>query len=168
MRRGLTKQFCTLFARLVRKFDRHYKPKAGFDVRMEPQPEACEAVCYLPSQVLLLRMRCRFFDQRGNFLGPGDVHAVARAGNFDHVAFGACSVPAFEVGIDGSVLPRNQRPAGLAFPSGGGDDRLEIFGEVGNLGPRHERGLLGGKIGREVLMKLRGIEGSETVGRLPD
>src|ERR1700710_2950517 len=79
---------------------------------------------------------------------------------------GSCGIPAFEVRVDGSVLCRDQHPARFAPPRRRGDDCFEIFRRVKHLRSRHEGGLLSRQVGCEVLMKLRGIEVSETVCRL--
>src|SRR6266436_4111337 len=75
-------------------------------------------------------------------------------------------IPPFEVGIDGSVLLRYQHPAWFASPRSCGDDRFEIVSGVEHLRSSHERGLFRRQVGCEVLMKLRGVEISETVCRL--
>src|SRR5438477_6324126 len=72
-------------------------------------------------------------------------------------------IPPFEVGIDGSVLPRYQHPARFASPRRCHDHRFEIVHKVEHLRERHESGLLSRQVGCEVLMKLRGVEISETV-----
>jgi hypothetical protein len=91
---------------------------------------------------------------------------VAGTGNFDFVAVRASGVPAFEIGIDGAVCSGDQHPAGFTFPCSGGDDGFEIIAEVEDLGSRHEIGLRGGQVGREIFMKVRRIDVSETIGRL--
>src|SRR6266550_522433 len=75
-------------------------------------------------------------------------------------------IPPFEVGVDGSVLCRYQHPAWFASPSRRGDDCFEIVRCVEHLRSRHESGLLSRQVGCEVLMKLCGVEVSETVCRL--
>src|SRR5438270_14066340 len=55
---------------------------------------------------------------------------------------------------------------GLLLPRSRGDDCFEIVSEVEHLGLRHEGGVLRGQVSREVHMKLRWIEVSETVGGL--
>src|SRR5437868_12011125 len=72
-------------------------------------------------------------------------------------------IPPFEVGVDGSVFCRDQHPARFASPRGRRDDCFEIVGQVEHLRARHESGLLSRQVGCEVLMKLRGVEVSETV-----
>ena len=67
---------------------------------------------------------------------------MAGAGDFDLMAVGSCGVPALEVGVDGSVRSRYQRPAWFASPRNRGDDGFEIIGEVEYLRARHETGLL--------------------------
>src|SRR2546425_4198404 len=109
----------------------------------------------------LPNVRCGFFDQRCNLLGPRDVDRVAGARDFDRVALGSCGVPPFEVGIDGSVFRRYQHPAWFASPRSLGDDRLKIVSEGEHLRSRHESGLLRREIGGELLMKLRGVEVGE-------
>src|SRR5437660_3468002 len=82
------------------------------------------------------------------------------------MAVGSCGIPAFEVGVDGSICCGYQRPARFASPCSRGDDCLKIVGEVEHLGARHQSGLLRREVGCEVLMKLRWIEVGETVGGL--
>src|ERR1700730_13763870 len=86
--------------------------------------------------------------------------------DLDLVTVGACSIPPFEVGVDGSVCRRYQHPARFVSPRSRGDDCFEIVSCVEHLRSCHESGLLSRQVGGEVLMKLRGIEVSETVGRL--
>src|SRR5712671_5837777 len=124
------------------------------------------ATRYLTFRVLLSSVRCGFFDQSCNLLWPGYVDRVAGAGDFDLVAVGSCGIPPFEIGIDGSVRSRYQRPAWLASPRSCGDDGFEIVSLVEHLRARHEGRLLGRQVGCEVLMKLGGVEVSETVCRL--
>ncbi len=92
---------------------------------------------------------------------------MAGARNFDLMAVGSRGVPAFEVGVDGSVRPGYHHPAWFASPRSRGDNRFEIVGKVEYLRSRHESSLLRRQISCEVLMKLRGVEVSETVHRLP-
>ena len=80
----------------------------------------------LTLRVLLLRVRCGLFDQSCNLLWPGYVDRVTGAGDFDLVAVGSCGIPPFEIGIDGSVRSRYQRPAWFASPRSFGDDCLKI------------------------------------------
>src|SRR4029077_13153578 len=87
----------------------------------------------------------------------------AGACDFDLVTLGSLGIPAFEVGVDGSVFCRYQHPARLASPRRRRDDCFEIVGQVEHLRSRHESGLLSRQVGCEVLMELRGIEVSETV-----
>jgi hypothetical protein len=47
-----------------------------------------------------------------------------------------------------------------------GDHCLEVVGDIGHLRSRHENGLLRREVRSEVLMKLCGVEVSETVCRL--
>src|SRR5205807_3972318 len=75
-------------------------------------------------------------------------------------------IPPFEVGVDGSVFCRYQHPAWFASPRCCRDYSFEIVSCVEHLRSRHERRLLSRQVGREVLMKLRGVEVSETVCRL--
>src|SRR6266851_1088549 len=82
------------------------------------------------------------------------------------MAVGPCGIPAFEVGADGSVFCRYQHPAWFASPRSRGDDRFEIVSCVEHLRSRHESGLLSRQVGCKVLMKLRGVEVSETICRL--
>src|SRR5438876_2867128 len=82
------------------------------------------------------------------------------------MAVGPCGIPAFEVGIDGSVFCRYQHPARSASPCRRGDDCFEIVSCVEHLRSRHESGLLSRQVGCEVLMKMRGVKVSETVSRL--
>ena len=91
---------------------------------------------------------------------------MAGAFNFDRVAHGPLGIPAFEVGVDGSVCSRYQHPGWFAFPRSRGDNCLEVVAEIGHLRSRHESGLLGRKVSCEVLMELCGVEVSETVCRL--
>src|SRR5713101_8114517 len=79
------------------------------------------------------------------------------------MAVGPCGIPAFEVGADGSVFCRYQHPAWFTSPRSRGDDRFEIVSCVEHLRLAHESGLLSRQVGCEVLMKLRGVEVSETV-----
>jgi hypothetical protein len=95
--------------------------------------------------------------QSCNLLWPGNVDCVAGAGDFDFMAVGACCIPPFEIGIYGSVCCGYQHPTRFASPRSGGDDGFEIVAEVEYLRARHERGLLRGQVGCEVLMKLRGL-----------
>src|SRR6267378_3078611 len=82
------------------------------------------------------------------------------------MAFGSCCIPAFEVRVDGSVFCRYHHPAGFASPCSCGYDCFEIVSKVEHLRSRHKSGLLSRQIGCEVVMKLRGVEVSETVCRL--
>ena len=91
---------------------------------------------------------------------------MAGAWDFDLMALGSCGIPPFEVRVDSSVFSRYQHPARFASPRGRGDDCIEIVSLVEHLRSRHESGLLSRQVGCEVLMKLRGIEVSETVCRL--
>src|SRR5712671_3529818 len=111
----------------------------------------------------LSSVRCSFFNQSCNFLRPGDVDRMAGACYFDCVTLGSFGVPPFEVRVDGPVLCRYQHPARFASPRRCGDDCFEIVSQVKHLRSRHESSLLSRKVGCEVLMKLRGIEVSETV-----
>src|SRR6266566_9819501 len=72
-------------------------------------------------------------------------------------------IPPFEVGVDGSVFCRYQHPAWFASPRCCRDHSFEIVSCVEHLRSRHERRLLSRQVGCEVLMKLRGVEVSETV-----
>src|SRR6267143_7291103 len=117
-------------------------------------------------RLCLLRVRGSFFDQSCNFFRPGDVDRVTRPRDFDLVTLGSFGVPPFEVRVDGSVLCRYQHPARFASPRSRGDDCFEIVGQVEDLCARHESGLVRRQVGCEVLMKLRGVEVSETVCRL--
>src|SRR5512132_3671716 len=72
-------------------------------------------------------------------------------------------IPPFEIRVDGSVFCRYQHPAWFASPYRRGDDRFEIVSGVEYLRSRHESGLLSRQVGGKVLMKLRGVEISETV-----
>src|SRR6266446_759848 len=76
---------------------------------------------------------------------------------------GSCGIPAFEIGINGSVFAGDQHPTWFASPRRRGDDCFEIVSCVEHLRSRHEGGLLSRKIGGEVFVKLRGIEVSKTV-----
>src|SRR6202035_4088299 len=79
------------------------------------------------------------------------------------MAMSSLGIPTFEVRVDGSIFCRYQHPARFASPRRRGDDCLEIVSCVEHLRSRHERGLLSGQVSCEVLVKLRGIEVSETV-----
>src|SRR5258705_3756765 len=81
------------------------------------------------------------------------------------MAVGPCGIPAFEVRTDGSVFCRYQHPARFASPRRRRDDRFEIVSCVEYLRSRHESSLLRREIGCEILVKLRGVEVRETVGR---
>src|SRR6267378_710195 len=118
------------------------------------------------TRLCLLRVRGSFFDQSCNFFRPGDVDRVTRPRDFDLVTLGSFGVPPFEIRVDGSVLCRYQHPARFASPRSSGDDCFEIIGQVEHLRSRHESSLLSRQVGCEVLMKLRGVEVSETVCRL--
>src|SRR4051812_7095124 len=74
-------------------------------------------------------------------------------------------IPPLQIRIDGSIFRRYQHPTRFASPRRRGDDGLEILSGVEHLRSRHKRGLLARKIGREVFVKLRGVEISETVCR---
>jgi hypothetical protein len=93
-------------------------------------------------KLLLTCLRCSFFDQSRNLFRPGDVDRVAGTWDFDLVTVGSCGIPAFEVGVDGSVFCRYQHPAWFTSPRRSGDDRFETVGCVGYLRSRHESGLL--------------------------
>src|SRR5258708_3816300 len=130
-------------------------------------------MCYLPVMNEALRVTrflpsvgCSFFDQGCNLLRSEDVDRMAGAEDFDLVAVGSCGIPPFEIGIDGSVRSRYQRPAWLGSPRSCRDNGFEIVSLVEHLRARHEGRLLGRQVGCEVLMKLRGVEVSETVCRL--
>src|SRR5438876_9899991 len=75
-------------------------------------------------------------------------------------------MPPFEVWIDGSIFYRYQHPAWFASPRRRGDHCFEIVRRVEYLRSRHGSGLLSRRVGCEVLMKLCGVEVSETVSRL--
>src|SRR5208283_4782196 len=107
-------------------------------------------------------------DQGCDFFRPRNVDTVARACDFHLVAIGPRGIPALEVGVDGPVGSRNQHPTGLAPPRRRGDYSPEILGQVENLGSRHESSLFGRQVGREILMKLCGIEVFETIRRFLD
>src|SRR5882724_6479876 len=79
------------------------------------------------------------------------------------MALGSLGIPPLQVGIDGSIFCRYQHPTRFASPRGSGDDCFEIVSCVEHLRSRHESGLLSRQVGGEVLMKLRGVEVSETV-----
>jgi hypothetical protein len=91
---------------------------------------------------------------------------MTRARDFDFAALGSFRVPPFEVRVDGSVFSRYQHPARFASPRSCGDDCFEIVSGVEHLRSRHESGLLSREGGCEVLMKLGGVEVSETVSCL--
>lgn len=88
---------------------------------------------------------------------------MAGALGFFRVALGSRRVPAFEVGVDGSILCCYQHPAWFGSPRSRGDNSFEIVGKVRHLRACHEGGLLSREVGREELMKLRGVEVRETV-----
>src|SRR5258708_28612281 len=118
----------------------------------------------LPAESELLRDRtCCTLNRICHFPGMRDVDRVAGARNFDLMAVGSRGVPAFEVGVDGSVRPGYHHPAWFVSPRSRGDDRFEIVRKVEYLRSRHETGLLGRQVSCEVLMKLRGVEVRETV-----
>src|SRR5712664_152293 len=119
-------------------------------------------------QVRLPSVRCSFFDQSCNLFRSGNVDGVTGSGDFDLMAVGSRGVPAFEVGVDGSICCGYQRPARLASPGSRGDNSFEVVGVIGHLRPRHESGLLRREVGCEVFMKLRGVEVRETVCGLLD
>src|SRR5258708_31838110 len=75
-------------------------------------------------------------------------------------------VPAFKVGVNGSVFCRYHHPAWFASPRRCGDDCLEIVRCVEYLRSRHESGLLRRQISRKEFMELGGIEVRETICRL--
>src|SRR5947209_6790125 len=75
-------------------------------------------------------------------------------------------VPSFKLRVDGSVFCRYQHPAWFASPRSRGDGCFEIVSGVEYLRSRHESRLFRRQIGCKVLMKLRGVEVSETVCRL--
>src|SRR5260370_6293116 len=64
----------------------------------------------------LANARGSLFDQSGNLLRPGEVDRVAGAWDLDLVTVGARGIPAFEVGVDGSVASCHQHPARFASP----------------------------------------------------
>ena len=88
---------------------------------------------------------------------------MAGALGFFHVALRSRRVPAFEVGVDGSVFCCYQHPAWFGSPRSRGDNGFEIVGKVQHLRARHEGGLLSREVGCEELMKLRRVEVRETV-----
>src|SRR6266487_2734931 len=90
---------------------------------------------------------------------------MTSACDFDLVTLRSFGIPPFEVGVDGSVFCRYQHPTRFASPRRCRDDSFEIVSGVEHLRSRHERRLLRRQIGCEVLMKLRGVEVSETVSR---
>src|SRR5882762_6929024 len=111
-------------------------------------------------------VRCTFFDQSCNLLRPRGVDRMAGAWDFYFVAVGSCGIPPFQVRVDGSVCCGYQHPAWFAPPRSRGNDCFEIVSFVQDLRSRHESSLLSRQVGCEVLMKLRGVEVSETVCRL--
>src|ERR1700730_4876161 len=125
-----------------------------------------EATRYLPLHILLPNLRCGLFDQSCNLFRSGNVDGVTGSGDFDLMAVGSRGIPAFEVGVDGSICCGYQRPARLASPGGRGDDCFEIVSEVEHLGLSHKSGLLRRQVSCEVHVKLRWIEVRETVGGL--
>src|SRR6202040_1558124 len=96
----------------------------------------------------------------------GDVDRVTSTRNFDLVTVGSCGIPAFEFRVDGPVCCRDKHPGRFVSPRSGGDDRFEVLSGVEHCGSSHESGLLSRQVGCEVLMELRGVEVSETVGCL--
>src|SRR5437899_1867165 len=133
--------------------------------RLDQDGEEAAEVEVRPS---LVNMGRSFFDQSCNLLRPGDVDRMACARDFDFVAFGPRGIPPFEIGIDGSITSSHHHPARFAPPCGRRDDCVEVLSEIKDLGTGHEIGLRGGQIGSKVLMELRGIQVSETVGRFLD
>src|SRR3984885_2003937 len=93
----------------------------------------------------------------------GYVDWVAGARDFHLVAVGSRGIPAFEIGVDGSVAASYQHPTRFTSPRSSGDYCFEILSFIQHLRPCHERCLLSRQVGGEVFMKLRGIEVSETI-----
>src|SRR6185369_13370920 len=81
------------------------------------------------------------------------------------MALRSLGIPPLQVGIDGSIFRRYQHPTRFASPRRCCDNSFEIVGGVEHLRSRHENGLLSRQVGCEILMKLRGVEVSETVCR---
>src|ERR1700723_4645093 len=118
------------------------------------------------AEARLLRGRARgALYYAGNFLGMGDEYAVAGAGDFGGVAVGALGVPALQVRVDGAVASGYYHPARFGSPGRGGDRSGKIWSIVEDLRARHERGLIGGQVGREQFMKARRVDVGETVRR---
>src|ERR1700735_31179 len=115
--------------------------------------------------LLVFVLSCGFLNQCRHFFWTRLVDRVAGTLDFDHMALGACGVPAFEVRVDGSVLCRYGHPAWLSPPCCCGDGCVEIRGRDQYLGVRSESGFIGGQIGRKILAILCGIKVVETVRR---
>src|ERR1700683_2958176 len=96
----------------------------------------------------------------------GDENAVARAGDFDLVALGSFGVPAFEIGVDGSVASGYQHPAWFGSPRSRSDGCAEIVAKIEDLRTRHESSLLRGQVRCKQLVKSRRVGISETVRRV--
>src|SRR5262245_35430023 len=85
--------------------------RAACEVAFEKRKESKGSVAVAEGFLLLrpsppTERASRFFNQRGNLLRPGDVDRVAGACDFDLAAFRSCGIPAFKVGVDGSVVCR--------------------------------------------------------------
>src|SRR5512133_3876111 len=75
-------------------------------------------------------------------------------------------VPTFKLGVDGSVVCRNQHPARFTSPRGCSYHCLEVVTKIEYLRSRHKSGLLRRQISSKVRMKLCRVEVSKTVYRL--
>ena len=109
---------------------------------------------------------CCLLDHGCDFFGVRCIDGVTCTSDFGRVAVRTHSVPALQVGIDGSVCSGDDHPTWSTSPRRSGDHCFEIVRCVDYLRSRHESGLLRRQIGCKVLMKLRGVEVSETVCRL--
>src|SRR5580693_9403254 len=116
----------------------------------------------IPMAPFLSRVRRSFFDQSCNLLRVGYVDTVTGTCDFHLVAAGSCGVLTLEFWVDGAVCSRHQHPAWLRAPRGIGDGRREVVGEVEDLRPRHQCGLVGGNVSREKFVKLLGIDVGES------
>ena len=91
---------------------------------------------------------------------------MTRAGDLNRVTVRSFGIPPFKLGMDDSVLCRYHYPTRLAPPGWRRDDGFEIVSRVEHLGARHESGPLNRQVGREVFMKLPGVEVRKPVCRL--
>src|SRR5690242_19739211 len=82
------------------------------------------------------------------------------------MALGSLRIPPLQVRIDSSIFRRYQHPTGFASPGRCRDDSFEIVSRVEHLRSRHKCSLLSRQVGCEILMKLSGVEVSETISCL--